>query len=182
MCVFTPLVFTTTGSMGREAPTFYKRLANMLSPNQQKPTPKQQIDHAGQINRQETLAPHTRMRQQNKRIPLVVSYHPSPPHLAALTSESHPVFHASHQLQQAIPEPPIVAFHRPKNLRNLLVSAELRSADNEPNQTKGAVHVVANAALHADTSGLERRSKAPPLVTSSTYKLHQHARQATSSM
>ena len=72
--------------------------------------------------------------RQNKRVPLVVSYHPSLPHLAALTSESLPVLHASHRLQQAIPEPPIVAYRRPKNLRNLLVSAELKSADNEPNQ------------------------------------------------
>ena len=29
--VFTPLVFTTTGGMGREASTFYKRLVSMLS-------------------------------------------------------------------------------------------------------------------------------------------------------
>ena len=35
--VFTPLVLTTTGSMGREASTFYKRLANMLSQKQDKP-------------------------------------------------------------------------------------------------------------------------------------------------
>ena len=35
--VFTPLVFTTTGSMAREASTFYKRLANLLSHKQEKP-------------------------------------------------------------------------------------------------------------------------------------------------
>ena len=35
--VFTPLVFMTTGSMGREASTFYKRLADMLSHKQEKP-------------------------------------------------------------------------------------------------------------------------------------------------
>ncbi len=29
--VFTPLVFSTTGSMGKEGTTFYKRLADMLS-------------------------------------------------------------------------------------------------------------------------------------------------------
>ena len=34
---FTPLVFTTTGSMGREGTTFYKRLADMLSHKQEKP-------------------------------------------------------------------------------------------------------------------------------------------------
>ena len=34
--VFTPLVFTTTGSMGKEGTTFYKRLADMLSHKQEK--------------------------------------------------------------------------------------------------------------------------------------------------
>ena len=35
--VFTPIVFTTTGGMGREATTFYKRLADMIAVKQQKP-------------------------------------------------------------------------------------------------------------------------------------------------
>ena len=35
--VLTPLVFSTSGSMGREASTFYKRLADMLSNKQGKP-------------------------------------------------------------------------------------------------------------------------------------------------
>ena len=35
--MFTPLFFTTTGSMGSEGTTFYKRLADMLSHKQEKP-------------------------------------------------------------------------------------------------------------------------------------------------
>ena len=35
--MFTPLVFTTTGGMGREASTFYKRLVSMLSHKREKP-------------------------------------------------------------------------------------------------------------------------------------------------
>ena len=34
--VFTPLVFSTSGAMGREATTFYKRLADLLSEKQDK--------------------------------------------------------------------------------------------------------------------------------------------------
>lgn len=34
--VFTPLVFTTTGGMGREATTFYKRLADMIAQKENK--------------------------------------------------------------------------------------------------------------------------------------------------
>ena len=37
--VFTPLVFSSTGGMGREAATFYKRLANMISQKRQHPYP-----------------------------------------------------------------------------------------------------------------------------------------------
>ena len=37
--VFTPLVFSTTGGMGREATTFYKRLADLLAQKQLKPYP-----------------------------------------------------------------------------------------------------------------------------------------------
>ena len=35
--VFTPLVFSTTGGMGREAMTFYKRLADMLTQKRHQP-------------------------------------------------------------------------------------------------------------------------------------------------
>ena len=35
--VFTPLVFSTTGSIGKEGTTFYKRLADMLSRTQERP-------------------------------------------------------------------------------------------------------------------------------------------------
>ena len=37
--VFTPLVFSTTGGMGREASTFYKRLADMIAQKRQQPYP-----------------------------------------------------------------------------------------------------------------------------------------------
>ena len=37
--VFTPIVFSTTGGMGREATTFYKRLADMIAQKRQHPYP-----------------------------------------------------------------------------------------------------------------------------------------------
>ena len=37
--VFTPLVFSSTGGMGQEATTFYKRLASMISQKRQHPYP-----------------------------------------------------------------------------------------------------------------------------------------------
>ena len=37
--VFTPLVLSTSGGMGREATTFYKRLADLLSNKRNDPNP-----------------------------------------------------------------------------------------------------------------------------------------------
>ena len=64
--------------------------------------------------------------------PLVVSYHPNLPHLPALTWESLPILHASHRLQQAIPEPPILAYHRSKNLHNLFCQLPAQSINSKP--------------------------------------------------
>ena len=58
------------------------------------------------------------------------------PHLTAITQKNLPILHASHRLKKAIPEPPIMAYRRPKNLRDLLVSAELKSPDRY--QTQGS--------------------------------------------
>ena len=58
------------------------------------------------------------------------------PHLTAITQKNLPILHASHRPKKAIPEPPIMAYRRPKNLRDLLVSAELKSPDRY--QTQGS--------------------------------------------
>ena len=61
----------------------------------------------------------------NKKIPLVVTYHPSLPPIRQITSANHHILHTSDRLQRAIPEEPMIAFRRPPNLRNLLVRAEI---------------------------------------------------------
>ena len=61
----------------------------------------------------------------NKKIPLVVTYHPSLPPIRQITSANHHILHTSDCLQRAIPEEPMIAFRRPPNLRNLLVRAEI---------------------------------------------------------
>ena len=92
-------------------------------------TVQQQIERAKHLHQEDTLRPPTE-KATNKRTPLVVSYHPNLPHLTALTKEKLPILHASNCLKQAIPKLPIVAYRRPKNLRDLLVSAELKTPDS----------------------------------------------------
>ena len=67
-------------------------------------------------------------RQRNRdstRVPLVVTYHPSLPPLTTITQKHHSLLHLSDRLKKAFPTPPIIAFRRPRNLRDLLVRADL---------------------------------------------------------
>ena len=86
-----------------------------------------EIDQASHIRREDALTPWTRTCH-NKRVPLVVTYHPNLPNLTALTKNNLPVLHASSRLKKTIPERPLIAYRRPKNLRDLLVKAELKPA------------------------------------------------------
>ena len=90
-----------------------------------------EIDRASHIRREDALTPRTRTCH-NKRVPLVVTYHPNLPNLTALTKNNLPVLHASSLLKKAIPEWPLIAYRRPKNLRDLLVKAELKPAGLQP--------------------------------------------------
>ena len=91
-----------------------------------------QIDRASHIRREDALTPRTRTCH-NQRVPLVVTYHPNLPNLTALTKKNNlPVLHASSHLKKAIPERPLIAYRRQKNLRDLLVKAELKLAGLQP--------------------------------------------------
>ena len=57
-------------------------------------------------------------------VPLVATYHPNLPRLQRILEDNRKVLHTDH-FQLAIPEKHRVAFCRPKNLRDLLVSAEV---------------------------------------------------------
>ena len=50
-----------------------------------------------------------------------------------MTTKNHlPILHASERLQRAIQFPPLIAFHRPRNLKDLLVQAALQCTLREP--------------------------------------------------
>ena len=82
----------------------------------------QQIQRAANVTRTESLQPHP-PRQQLQRTPLVITYHPCLASLPSITRKHLRILHASQRLKQAIPNPPLVSFRRPRNLRNLLVRA-----------------------------------------------------------
>ena len=59
----------------------------------------------------------------NKRqvIPLVVGFHPDLPHLTCILHQYQRVVDTSPQLKKALSRPPLVAYRRPPNLKDLLV-------------------------------------------------------------
>ena len=65
-------------------------------------------------------------------IPLITAFHPNLPSLHMITRSLLPVLHVSSHLYNAIPEPPVIGFKRPKNLRDLLVSAQLKPTEFDP--------------------------------------------------
>ena len=96
-----------------------------------------QIQLATQTSREEALLPRPR-RPALERIPLVVTYRPGLTKLSSIVRKHLPTLHISDKLRKAIPNPPLVAYRRPPNLRDLLVRAEVKTptpptlGDNAP--------------------------------------------------
>jgi len=88
------------------------------------------IQRASEINRQSSLQP--KQRGKETRIPLVATYHPSLPSFNKVLTSKHPILHACSKLKEVLPDPPLVAYRRPKNLRDLLVKANVASTTKEP--------------------------------------------------
>ena len=61
----------------------------------------------------------------NKKIPLVVTYHPSLPPIRQIISTNHHILHTSDRLQRSIPEESMIAFRCPPSLRDPLVQPEV---------------------------------------------------------
>ena len=52
-------------------------------------------------------------------------FHLNLPKLSAITKKMFPILHTTQRLQKVFPDTPLHAYRRPKNLRDLLVHAEL---------------------------------------------------------
>ena len=81
----------------------------------------QQIDKATNIKREELLT--SRPKKAGQISPLVVTYHPDLPNSMRILHDHQCVIDASPRLRGVLLEPPLVAYHHPPNLRELLVRA-----------------------------------------------------------
>ena len=117
----------------------------------------QSIDKAAAVPRESALQPSE--KRKNNRVPLVPTYDPRLPRLSEITKNHLPVLHVSDKLKGAIPEAPIIAYCRPKNLRDLLVRAELKPISEDTRRCKTCQHIRATDTFRST-------------VTSQSYKVH----------
>ena len=84
-----------------------------------------QINRATRISRTEALG--TSEVRTMERVPLVVTFHPQLPLLGKILRDHLLSLHISNKTKEAVPNPPLVANQKPKNLKDLfLVRASLK--------------------------------------------------------
>ena len=76
---------------------------------------------ASEINRNDLL--EYKEKKINKRVPLVLTYHPSLEKIAGIVRHHWKEIEKSETLAKLFPEPPVVAFRRPKSIKDTLVRA-----------------------------------------------------------
>lgn len=74
-------------------------------------------------------------KKKSSRVPLVTTFHPKLPDLSAITRECLPALHVSSKMKALFPEPPLISFRRPKNLKDILVRAKLPTSETQQFKT-----------------------------------------------
>ena len=102
----------------------------------------------------------------NKKIPLVVTCHPSLPPICQITSANHHILHTSDRLQCAIPEKPMITFRCPPSLRDLLVRAEVPPTNDSsiPPIQHGMFRCTSRCVTCQELSWSRTPSRVTPLV------------------
>ena len=86
---------------------------------------------ASEINRNDLL--EYKGKKINKRLPLALTYHPSLEQISGIVRHHWKEIEKSETLAKLFPEPPVVAFRRPKSNKDTLV----RAAVSRPSSTVG---------------------------------------------
>ena len=89
-----------------------------------------QINKAFQIPRRDTIVP-----VNTDRPVFVTIYNPSHPHLNSIIRKYFPILTATKRGSEAFKDAPLIAYRRPKNLRNFLVKAKLKKP-SQSNKTQ----------------------------------------------
>ena len=112
-----------------------KELSDQLSKRgYQKQSIDQAIGRVRQMDRLSLLSYRPKPTQDKAILPFVITYHPDLPKVRNIVDKHWPIIESSDHLNSVFPQKPIMAFRRPKSLRDLLVRARLKpdSIDDEP--------------------------------------------------
>ena len=88
------------------------------------------IERAKSKDRQDLLSYKQETSQQH--VPLVTTYSPYHPDFRKIVKSHFKILHKSPRCQKAIPSPPVIAFRRSKNLRDMLVHTKLSNTQLAP--------------------------------------------------
>ena len=100
----------------------------------------EQIDRVRRLDRATLLANsgnRTNDQGRGERVPIVATYHPAHNSLGKVARRLHPMLTNSEEHRKVFPEPPLIAFRRCKNLKDILVRARLSNEGNGGNDKKG---------------------------------------------
>ena len=87
------------------------------------------VNRARSIPRSLALKEKTPRAEPIQRVPLITTFHPSLPPLRKITTDNHHILHTSDRLASAVPDTPLLAYRRPRNLRDLIVRAKVPPLD-----------------------------------------------------
>ena len=104
----------------------------------------QAINKVKSLPRSDVLKRKPRSKEPLRRVPLVVTFNPKLPPIRDITNDNHHILHTSDRLQRAVPDPPILAYRRPRNLRDFLVRAEVPPLSNPVPSPHGTFKCEAN--------------------------------------
>ena len=92
----------------------------------QKQVTDQAIEKAKHMERQNLLSYKPKPTANKAVLRFVKTYHPDLPKVRGIVDKHWPIIDSSDHLSTVFPQKPIMAYRRPKNLRDHLVRAKLR--------------------------------------------------------
>jgi hypothetical protein len=92
---------------------------------------------ASEINRNNLL--EYKEKKISKRVPLVLTYHPSLEKISDIVRHYWKEIEKSETLAKLFPEPPVVAFRRPKSIKDTLVRAVVSRPSSTVGQCKPCI-------------------------------------------
>ena len=104
-----------------------------------------QIDRVCTLDRTTLVANsgnRTNDQGRGERVPLVATYHPALNSVGKVARRLHPMLTNSEEHREVFPEPPLIAFRRCKNLKDILVRTRLSNEGNGGSDKRDVLVVV----------------------------------------